>query len=157
RDIFRTYCELGSLLAAASELNARGWTTKAWTTQDGAQRRGQPFTQTSLYALLVNPLYLGRIRAGDEIVVAQHEAIVEEELWSAVQAQLTGKARVQRGWRPPTKNGAMLRGLLSCSCGASMIHSSARRHGRRFRYYVCAKALKLGAKACPGSRAPLGE
>jgi hypothetical protein len=38
-----------------------------------------------------------------------------------------------------------------------MIHTSTRRHGRVYRFYACSKALKHGAKACPGSRAPMGE
>ena len=156
REIFALYREAGSLLAAAAELSSRGWRTKAWTNQDGRHVFGGPFTKTNLHALLTNPIYLGKIRCGDEIVEGEHEAIVAQETWDATQSLLAGKATNPRGWRPPTKNGAVLKGLLACACGASMLHHASQRHGKKYSYYVCARALKQGARACPGSRAPAG-
>jgi len=157
REIFALYREAGSLLAAAAELNSRGWRTKAWTNQDGRHVPGRPFTKTNLHALLTNPIYLGKVRCGAELIDGQHDAIVDPETWEATQALLAGKATNPRGWRPPTKNGAVLKGLLQCACGASMNFHSSQRHGKRYGYYVCARALKEGAKACPGSRAPAGK
>ena len=146
RAIFALYRDLGSLLPVVHELHSRGWTAKT----------GQRFSKTSLHALLTNPLHLGKIRAGTELVVGRHEAIVDQETWDAVQAQLARGASTQRGWRPPKRDSALLRGLLVCKCSASMIHHSARRHGRAYHSYVCARILKQGAKACPGSRASMG-
>jgi site-specific DNA recombinase len=156
RAIFALYREAGSLLGVAAELNSRGWRTKAWTNQEGRHVLGGPFTKTNLHALLTNPIYRGRVRCGAELVDGQHEAIVDPETWEATQALLTRRGIERRGWRPPTKNSALLKGLLQCACGASMTFHSAQRHGKRYGYYVCARALKQGAKACPGSRAPAG-
>jgi len=156
RGIFALYREAGSLLAAAAELSSRGWRTKAWTNKVGRHVSGSPFTKTNLHALLTNPIYLGKVRCGAELIDGQHEAIVDQETWDATQALLAGKATNPRGWRPPTRSGAVLKSLLYCACGASMNFHSSQRHGKRYGYYVCARALKQGARACPGSRAPAG-
>jgi site-specific DNA recombinase len=157
REIFAMYLDMGSLLAVSYELAARGWATKSWTSKRGAVVGGTPFTKNSVHDLLRNCLYVGKIRCGSELVEALHTPIIERATWDEVQARLASGAATPRGWRPPTRNGAVLRGLLRCSCGSSMIHHSARRHGRTYSFYVCSRALKLGAKACPGSRAPMGE
>ncbi len=157
RQIFTLYHELGSLLAVTRELNERQLVSKAWTSREGRHVSGRAFTKTHLHSLLTNPLYIGKVRCGQELAEGQHQPIVDQELWDSVQALLSRKAVTPRGWLPPLRNSAILRGLLQCKCGASMIHHSARRHGRVYRFYVCAKALKHGAKTCPGSRAPMGE
>jgi len=157
RAIFTLYLEIGSLLATAHELNARGWTSKTWTTKEGRVVPARAWSNTSLHAFLTNPLLVGKIRAGDELVVGQHQAVVDQGTFDAVQAQLARRASVPRGWRPVKRDGAMLSGLLKCACGASMIRSSTKSHGRKYSSYVCARVLKHGAAACPGSRAPAGE
>jgi len=156
RAIFGLYLELGSLLPTVNELNARGWTSKAWTRKDGHQIPGRAWNRTSLHAFLTSPLLMGKIRAGAEVVDGQHEGVVDQGTWDAVQAQLASKAARPRGWRAPKRDGALLAGLLSCACGASMIRSSTKKDGRRYHSYVCRRVLKQGAKACPGSRAPAG-
>jgi site-specific DNA recombinase len=147
RAIFALYLDIGALLPTAYELNARAWTSKA----------GGAWSNTSLHAFLTNPLYAGKIRAGSEVVEGQQDAIVDLETFDAVQLQLSRRAAVPRGWRPPKRDGALLAGLLKCACGSSMIRSSTKKHGRRYHSYVCARVLKHGAAACPGSRAPAGE
>lgn len=74
-----------------------------------------------------------------------------------MQARLAERAPVPRGWRQPRRDGPVLGGLLRCACGASMTRTSTKKDGRRYHSYVCARVLKLGAAACPGSRAPAGE
>jgi site-specific DNA recombinase len=157
RAIFALYQDLGALLPAAHELNARGWTTKAWTTKDGRHIPGRAWTNSSLHAFLTNPLLVGKIRAGTEVVEGQHEPVVDQETWDAVQAQLASRAPVPRGWRRPKRAGAVLSGLLRCACGASMIRTRTKKGGRQYASYVCRRVLKLGAEACPGSRAPAGK
>lgn len=157
RAVFGLYRELGSLLNVAHELRSRGWTTKSWVMKSGARATGRAFTKNSVHVLLTNPLYLGKIRCGEELVDGQHQAIIDQATWDETQALLSAQATTPRGWRPPTRNEAVLRGLLRCSCGSSMVHHAAKRHGKQYGYYVCQRVLKEGAKACPGSRAPAGK
>lgn len=158
RETFTLYLERGSLLATVEELGRRGWRNKTWINADGSLVEGTPFTKTSLHSLLRNPLYVGRIRAGDEVVAAQHEAIVPEELWQAVQDQLAAGAPEQerRPYRPKP-NAGLLQGLVRCGvCGSAYTYTYAG-DKRRWSYLICAKAAKHGAKACPGSRVAAGE
>jgi len=157
RAIFDLYLQLGALLPTAHELNARGWTSKTWTTKEGRTVPGRPWSNTSLHAFLTNPLLVGKIRAGTELVAGLHQAVIDQETWDAVQVQLSRRASVPRGWRPIKRDGALLSGLLKCACGASMTRSSTKKDGRKYSSYVCGRVLKHGAAACPGSRAPAGE
>jgi site-specific DNA recombinase len=54
RAIFALYLEHQGLLAVVQELDRRGWRTKRWTTRQGHERGGRPFTKTSLHQLLTN-------------------------------------------------------------------------------------------------------
>ena len=159
RDIFRLYLDDQSLTSLCEELRARGWAGKSWTNAKGTYVRGGPFTRSALHSLLTNPLYVGRIRAAGEVCEGEHEAIVDEDLWSAVQDRL-GQNAGSGAARSTLRNnaGAILKGLLNCgSCGSAMTFHYTQRGSRRYAYYVCARHGKQGAKACPGSRVPVGE
>ena len=158
RQIFKLYLEHQSLLATIAELDRRGWTTKRWTTKKGKQRGGRPFNKNTLYGLLTNVTYLGKVRYKDEIYEGEHERIVDPETFEEVQRLLrtnhrTGGARVRNRF------GAILKGLLRCApCGCSMIHSHTTKDGnKRYRYYVCLNAQKRGWHNCPSKSIPAAE
>jgi site-specific DNA recombinase len=153
REIFETYLRLGSLQDTVEELRRRAIHGKRWTTKDGRETGGQPFARKALRALLTSPYLVGRVRAGDEIVEGQHEAIVDETTWDAVQAMLAEAGAGGRG--PHQPSGSMLGGLLSCgACGAPMTPTYTRKGDRRYAYYECTTARRRGAKACPRARVP---
>lgn len=161
RAIFALYQEAGSLLATAQELGHRDWRTKTWTNGAGTLVSGGTFTKGTLHTLLTNPLYIGKLRAGDDLCNGQHEAIVDEETWDAVHEQLAAQAVQQperrRPWRP-NKNGGLLQGLVRCAvCGSPFSYHYTSKAKGRYSYMVCAKALREGAAACPGSRVAAGE
>ena len=154
REIFQLYLDLGSLLSVVGELNRRGWRNKTWTTKAGQLVVGGKFNKGTIQQLLTNPLYVGKVRAGDELHEGQHAAIVGEEVWHAVQAQLRANGR--RGG-PRRRSDALLAGLLHCgTCGAAMGRHFTSRGGRRYGSYVCQRYMKEGAAACPKSRVPAG-
>jgi len=62
REIFRLYLSFGAMLPVLDELERRGWRTKQWRTKRGQPKGGQPFVKSSLYHLLTNPLYVGKIK-----------------------------------------------------------------------------------------------
>ena len=156
RLVFDLYLHYGGLVATVEELARRGIRTKSWTNKSGTQVLGKPFDKTTLHSLLTNPIVTGRIRCGDELVEGKHEAIVTRALFNEVQRALKDNLRAFRV--TPGRYGAVLAGLLRCAkCGAAMTHSANARGLRRHRYYACSTAVKQGADACPGSRAPAGE
>jgi site-specific DNA recombinase len=154
RELFLSYLQRRSLNAVVDECRRRGITNKTFTNRRGERVQGGPIAKTTLRALLSNPLFVGRINADGEAVPGDQKAIVDEQTWDAVQALLDehgapGRDRPRTEWRVP------LLGLLRCGvCGSAMTHSTTRRAGRAHSSFVCVKAQKQGAAACPGSRAP---
>ncbi len=149
RAIFSTYLETRSLSSTIGEIRRRGWTTKRWVSAAGKAHGGGEFGKSTLQKLLTNPLYVGRIRAGDEIVDAEHEAIVDVETFEAVQACLAGN-RVTNGSAPRTKRTALLAGILRCSaCDAAMTRTATVKRRRSYAYYTCVRRQKEGAHVCP--------
>ena len=158
RTIFDLYLEHRALLKVVEELHRRGWHAKRWTTRKGHERGGAPFDKNRLHNLLTNVTYAGKLTYKDEVHPGEHPAIVTEDVFDRVQAQLrrngrNGGAEVRDGYRP------LLKSLLFCGpCGCAMTHTyTQRRGGRRYRYYVCLKAQKRGRATCPSKSLPAGE
>ncbi len=123
RQIFDLYLELGSLLPVVDELERRGWATKAWQTKKGQSRGDRPFDKGSLYALLTNPIYIGKIKHKTDLFDGEHQAIVTPELFRKVQAHLQHNGRTG-GIEVRNKHGALLKGLLICkACSRAMTHT----------------------------------
>ncbi len=157
RQIFELYLEHQSLLATVTELNRRGWTTKRWTTKKGTQRGGKLFTKNSLYSLLTNVTYIGKVKYKDEVHNGEHEAIVPDKLFQQAQPLLQRNGHTG-GRAVRNKHGALLRGLLRCGpCGCAMSHTYTTKGNRRYRYYVCGTAQQRGWSECPSPSVPAGE
>jgi site-specific DNA recombinase len=153
---FQLYLEHGTLRATVAELRRRGWRNKSFTTKKGTTATGNEFTTTTLHSLLTNVLYIGRVRAGEDLVQGAHEAVVAHDLWDTVQQQLRANAN-DHGVKTRNATGALLRGLLRCKrCGSTMTHTFSTKKDRRYRFYTCARLHTEGAEACPGSRVAAG-
>lgn len=136
REIYNLYLTLGSVVELADVLNARGYKTKVQIRASGPHRGGCAFQRGTLYHLLSNPIYRGKIVHKGEVYPGEHEAIVSEELWQAVQDKLkanaSGTSRRLKGQQP-----SLLAGLLFDSEGRAMTPSHASKgKAKRYRYYV---------------------
>ncbi|HOX26975.1 MAG TPA: recombinase family protein [Candidatus Krumholzibacteria bacterium] len=157
RTIYEIYLDRESLIATIAELDARGWTNKQWTNKKGRESGGSPFNKHSLYSLLTNVLYTGRLTYKDEIHAGEQPSIVDDETFRRVRQILkrngsTGGAQVRNQF------GAILKGLINCvPCGCAMVPTHTTKQDRRYRYYVCAKAQKRGWHNCPSKSIPAGE
>ncbi|MEX0716600.1 MAG: recombinase family protein [Planctomycetaceae bacterium] len=157
REIFRLYLDHQALMPVVEELNRRGWRRKRWTTRKGKFRGGGPFTKASVYAVLTNITYLGKLRYKDEVHDGEHEAILHAEAFERTQAILHHNGRTG-GAHVRNKYGALLRGLVHCAaCRQSMTHRYSSKKGTRYRYYVCRRAQQEGWKACPAPSVPAPE
>ncbi len=150
--IFALYLRCASLRATIDELDRLGIRTKLNTRKDGKHFGGSRFCKQVLAHMLANPVYVGQLRSGEEVLPGKHPAIVEQSVFDAVQTKLASNA-VDGAHEARNKHHALLRGRVHCArCGAEMGHDFTRRHGRLYRFYVCQRARSKGADACPGSR-----
>lgn len=118
--IFTLYLEHESLLPVVQELERRGWVGKRWLTRKGNERGGQPFTRMSLYRLLTNVVYLGKVRYKTEVHNGEHPGIVDPAMFQRVQALLRQNGG-SAGAGVRNQFGALLKGLLHCTpCGCAM-------------------------------------
>jgi site-specific DNA recombinase len=135
RHIYQRYLELGSVVELADELNAQGHRTKIQNRVSGPHRGGCSFQRGTLYHLLSNRIYLGRMVHKGEDFAAEHPAIIPPQLWEAVQGKLKGNAsgtsRRLRSQQP-----SLLVGLVFDGEGRAMTPSHATKPGKRYRYYI---------------------
>ncbi len=112
-------------------------------------------TTDSLFHLLKNPVYRGRIVHKGKVYDGEHEAIVDETLWSAVQVQLKEKAPPRkRSTNEPQK--AMLRGLVTEPHGRPMVPTYGSSKVKRYAYYETRKDLARPGDP-PGIRFQRGQ
>jgi site-specific DNA recombinase len=105
------------------------------TTRGGRSFGGAPFSRGELYAMLANPVYIGRIRHREITYDGLHEAIIDLPLWEAVQAKLAGNRTGERHVRADGHS-SLLAGKLFDGAGERMVACHAKKGARRYRYYV---------------------
>ena len=93
--LYKLYLSYRSLRQVLCDIDRRGWRTKKWVTKSGGVLGGKPFTKSSLYRLLVNPIYTGNVDYRGHIYPGEHEAILESQIWEEVQAILHRRATTQ--------------------------------------------------------------
>lgn len=152
RHIFTRYATLGSGQKLVEELRADGHRTKLRPHKDGSVVGGVPFGRGMLFQLLANRLYLGEIVHKGTAHPGEHEAIIDQALWDAVQQQVAAN-RVERKERHNIPNASLLAGVIWDGHGRRMSPSHANKHvpskvegGKlRYRYYIThASALHEG-------------
>ena len=136
RGIFNQYLELRSVPALTEELAERGVTTKAWLTANGIKKGGVRFTRGGLYHLLRNRVYIGEASHKGQSYPGEHAAIVDESVWSEVQALLTENAVHHVGIAKKARSSNPLQGLLYDDRGNLMTPSYTSKSRGRYRYYV---------------------
>jgi len=140
RMIMRRYLEVRSVPALIGALHREGIVTKVQQRTSGPHRGGVPFGRGSLFHLLKNPIYRGKIVHKDQVYEGEHEAIVDEQLWDAVQEQLNEKAPPRK--RPTNDpQAALLRGLLTDPHARPMVPTYATKRSLRYAYYETRKDL----------------
>ncbi len=160
RRIFDLYLEHGALLPTVQELSRRGWVNKQRRTVRGDVVGGRSFDKPSLYTMLVNPIYIGKIVHKMDVYHGEHQAIITPEVFKRV-GDLLRQNRISGGPMVRNKYGALLRGLLYCKCcGRAMVHTFAGKVGKKgqhYRYYTCTNAIKRGHDECLSGSLPAAE
>ncbi len=139
RLIFQRFVALGSVIALAEDLKARGVVSKEWVSAKGIAYGGLTITRGGLYTVLTNPIYRGMIRHKGTLYQGLHPAIADQELWEAAQKHLA-----KSGPRAsPTTPTDFLLGKVFDDAGHAMAATwSSKGNRQRYRYYVSQPALR---------------
>ena len=158
RHIFQRFVETGSSTKLVKELRMEGATSKAWTTQDGKVRHGNPIDKSLIYKMLINRTYLGEIGHKSEWFPGQHIPIIEQTLWDQAHAILATNGR-SRANKTRAKTPFLLKGLIFGPDGRALSpwHTRKAKTGRVYRYYVSQRELKEHAGASGLPRLPAAE
>jgi site-specific DNA recombinase len=156
RTIFRSYLRLGSLSLLLADLHKQGIVTKVRTLKSGATVGGIAFTRGPLAHLLRNRFYIGEVVFKGEVLAGEQPAIVDRDLFDAVQAKLTKQANSQKTARIKSK--ALLVGRIFDDRGNRMTPSHVRKRGIKYRYYLSSALLQSQpGRAGDLSRVPAAE
>jgi site-specific DNA recombinase len=147
RLIFERYLALGCVSRLKADLGQQGIRSKRRILTSGRVLGGCSFERGALYHLLRNRIYRGEVVHKGIAYPGEHEAIVEEDLWNAVQARLSANLTTRRQAR--IQSGAILGGLVFDDRGHRMSPTHTMRRQNRYRYYISQAQLRGGE---PGSR-----
>jgi site-specific DNA recombinase len=107
--------------------------------------------------MLQNRIYLGEIVHNQQSYAGEHEQIVDQPLWDAVQVQLAGNAAEQNSGAR-NRQPSLLTGMLFDRDGNRMTPSHAGKKGTRYRYYVSGSLIsKDRTENSAGLRIPAAE
>ena len=101
-------------------------------------KNGKPRSNSSIYNLLTNQLYIGIMKWKDEVYEGKYQSIISKKIFDKVQEILKqrGKPRKVRG-----RHNFPFCGLFRCSCGAAITAQWAKGNGGLYRYYRCTRKL----------------
>ena len=158
RYIFNRFAELRSSTKLCKELQLDCVTSKAWTTQDGKFRDGKLIDKGLIYKLLNNRVYLGELGHKDQWYPAQHLPIIDHAQWDAVHAIFAVNVRTRTNQTRATVE-YLLKGIVFGNDGRALTpwHSTKKKTGQRYRYYIPMRDTKEGAGASGLPRLPAAE
>jgi hypothetical protein len=98
-----------------------------------------------IHNILINPIYIGKIRHKSEVYEGLHAAIIEQEQFDRVQEQLQAKSVIKRGKHPSRGPSAYLVGKVYDETGDRLTPSRSKKSsGRVIRYYYSNRLISCG-------------
>src|SRR5881396_255613 len=144
RLIYARYLELSGVNALVRDLRDKDIRTKKRLLATGDIRGGVLFERGSLFYLLRNRFYIGEVKYKSEILPGEQPAIMDRQLFDAVQQKLTDQWSHRN--HAKSKSDHLLTGLLYDDAGHRMIPTHATKAGIRYRYYASLPHLKGESK-----------
>ncbi|WP_221793665.1 recombinase family protein [Aquisediminimonas sediminicola] len=156
RYIMQRYVGLGSVKALKLALDRENMRTKVQTWSNGKSSGGNRYGVGQLYHILSNRIYRGEIVHKGEVYPGEHQAIVREDLWAAVQAKLSCN-KVERRNQVCAEQPSILAGMISDIYGRPMTPSHASKGPIRYRYYISMTEVGRAAGSSRAVRLSAGE
>ena len=155
-DIYRRYLRLKSVRALREDLDAARIRSKRRLRPDGTEHGNQRFSHGALYLVLQNRTYRGEATHKGKAYPGEHAAIVDKQLWDAVQAVLA-QNRVARATGVNTKEPSLLTGVLFDETGERLTPTWSVKKGTRYRYYVSTSLVTGNGTRSTRRRVPAGN
>lgn len=154
--MFERYLELPGLTALVQELREAGIKTRQRKLATGEIVGGIVFKRAALLHILRNRVYVGDLNHRGRSYPGEHEPIVPQSLFDAVQRKLEASKTATH--QSLQMESALLVGKIHDDAGNRMTPSHANKRGVRYRYYV-SRALGEGDRQSAGSvpRVPAPE
>lgn len=103
----------------------------------------------ALYTILRNPIYVGKLRCGGELVDGIHKRLVDQQVWEEVQL-LLDKNRPTLRSRQKRKIAPSLVGRIFDEKGQRLTRSHTRKKaGNRYSYYVSTNSTRNARQSAP--------
>ena len=129
--VFDLYEQLGCLSQVKHSVDTI-WPDRNWS-------RGR------IHNILINPIYIGKIKHKTEAYEGLHEAIIEQDQFDRVQEQLQAKSVIKRGKHPSRGPSAYLVGKVFDETGDRLTPSKSKKSsGRVIRYYYSNRLISGG-------------
>jgi site-specific DNA recombinase len=135
REIFDIYLRLGSVFDLYEHLKGTSIRSKLRVGPTGKRGGGAILSRGTLYHLLSNPLYIGKIAHKGTLNPGLHQAIVSKEVWEKT-ASLLKENRVRRTRSKNQSSDRLLLGLLFDQDGNRFTPTHSSKTGRRYSYYI---------------------
>jgi hypothetical protein len=130
--VFDLYEELGCLSKLKRAVDTL-WPDRNWSRE-------------RIHNILINPIYIGKIKHKTEIYEGLHEAIIDWDQFDRVQAQLRKRSVIKRGTHPSRGPSAYLVGKVYDETGDRLTPSKSKKSsGRVIRYYFSNRLISGGA------------
>ena len=97
---------------------------------------GKPRSNSSIYNLLTNELYIGVMRWKDEPFEGLYQPLITKQLFAKAQEVLKERGKPRKARQ---KHNFPFCGLFRCSCGAMFTAQFAHGNGGLYRYYRCTR------------------
>jgi len=138
RDIYEGYVTSGSIAKVYNETKNKG----------NKDRKGLPLSKSSIYYILRNIVYTGKIKYAEKVYQGVHQPIISEDIFGLAQEIHKKKKRVLRLYKHYP-----LAGLIRCQeCASYMTpcYTNKWKRGKlkRYYYYRCTKTTKRDWNAC---------
>jgi site-specific DNA recombinase len=156
RTLFRLYRELGTVKRLKKAADRLGLVTKRRSHSSGRITGGGPFTRGHLYHLLSSQVYVGEVIHKATSYPGRHDAIIDREMFDAIQRQLTDNASPRRS-ATNAKAPSLLTGLVHDETGDRLCPTHANKKGRRYRYYISKRLMHPSGSTVAGWRLPAKE
>jgi site-specific DNA recombinase len=129
-----------------------------WLNEAGHRTRaGRPWSHTAVLTVLRNPVYVGKVYFRGTLHDGPHEHLVDDKLFSRVQALLSERGE-DYSKRASATSDFLLAGLVVCTkCDKHFVGTSAVGNRYRYRYYTCFSRQRYGTKYCDAERLPADE